>query len=236
MATAGDYRTTTIKITEDLSAAACQFHAIAFNDSKLANNPSEASGILLNKPNTNEFATICIDGEQRFAAGAAITAGDKITVTTSGWFVSASSSYGVIGEAKYSATSGSIGTGIFYFGNSYKSNNFTADVTATDPIGVGFAYALNDNKLANDGNEFTGVAVAAIASGSTGKIVVCGLTTVHADPATAITAGAKIRATTSGYFTPADSGYWICGHALAAIGSNSTGLAFVIGATATENL
>jgi hypothetical protein len=236
MATAGEMVTTTIQIAEDLSAAGCIYHAIALNDSKLANGPYETSGILLNKPESGQYATIGLSGEMRFAAGGAISAGGKITVATSGWFVSAGSASGVVGECKVTVTSGSIGTGIFFFGSATKPQNFTTNVTAAVNVPAGFAYALNDNKQADNGGEFSGVTVAAIASGYTGDIVVCGLVTITADPATAITAGAKIKAVTSGYFSPCDSGYFVCGQAITAIGSAATGQAFIIGASASEAL
>jgi hypothetical protein len=236
MATQGEVVTTTIKVTEDLSAAGCIYHAIALNDSKLANGPYEASGILLNKPESGQEATIGLSGEMKFAAGGTIAAGAKISVTTSGWFVSAGSASGIVGECKLAVTSGSNGTGIFFFGSATKPQNFTTTVTAACNIPAGFAYALNDNKQADNGGEFSGVSIAAIASGYTGDIVVCGLVTITADPATAITAGVNIKAVTSGYFSPCDSGYFICGKSFSAIGSGATGQAFVIGASASEAL
>jgi len=236
MAVAGDYRTTTIQITEDLSASTAQYHAIAFNDAKLATGAEEASGILMNKPANLEFATIGIAGEMRFAAGGAISQGDKLTVANSGWFTTAGSDDGVVGEAKYAVTSGSIGTGIFEFaGNTAgQQNGFLFDVTAADGIGAGFAYALNDNKLANNGNEHSGCAPSAISSGSAGQIIVCGIATVQITPADNVTIGEKLTVTTSGYYIVGDSGYWIVGMALAAIGSGATGQAFIYGGNVLE--
>jgi hypothetical protein len=237
MAVSGDYRATTIKIAEDLSASTAQYHAIAFNDQKLATNAEEASGILMNKPSTNEFASIGLAGEMKYAAGGTITAGDKLTVANSGWFTTAGSDDGIVGEAKYACTSGSIGTGIMSFagGTDGQQTGFVFDVTPADAIGAGFAYALADNKLANNGDEHSGCAPSAISSGVAGQIIVAGIATVQVDPSDNVTIGEKLTVTTSGYYTAGDSGYWIVGMALAAIGSGATGQAFIYGGNVIES-
>lgn len=236
MAVSGEYKGTTIQITEDLSASTAIYHAIAFNDAKLATTAEEASGILMNKPENLDFANVGYSGEMKFAAGGAISQGDKLTVANSGWFTTAGSDDGIVGEAKYAVTSGSLGTGIFEFsGNTAgQQNGFLFDVTAADAIGAGFAYALNDNKLANNGDEHAGCAISAITSGSAGQIMVCGIATVQVDPSDNVTIGEKLTVTTSGYYTAGDSGYWIAGMALAAIGSGSTGQAFIYGGNVKE--
>lgn len=238
MAVNGDYRATTIQITEDLSADAAQFHAIAFNDAKLAKNAEEASGILMNSPENLDFASIGLDGEMKFAAGGAISAGDKITVANSGWFTTAGSDDGVVGEAKYAVTSGSLGTGIFAFasGTGGQQDGFLFDVTPADgSVLVGRAYALADNKVANNGNEHSGCAISAISSGVAGQIMVAGIATVTVDPSDCVTIGEKLTVATSGYYTAGDSGYWIVGMALAAIGSGATGQAYIYGGNVLES-
>ena len=106
---------TTIQALEDLSTH--QYHAIALDDGKVANNGVEAGGILLNKPKNNEHATLAWFGELKFRAGAAVTAGTRMQVTTSGYFITAASGYYNVGRAKAAVTSGSIGTGFFDFSN-----------------------------------------------------------------------------------------------------------------------
>jgi hypothetical protein len=114
----------TIAVTEDLSASTAQFHAIALNDGKLAANGAEASGIIQNKPKNTEAVNIVYAGESRFAAGGAVAVGARLTVTTSGWFITApGSGCFLVGRAKAAVTSGSIGLGIF---------NFAAPVYATE--------------------------------------------------------------------------------------------------------
>jgi hypothetical protein len=119
---------TTIQVTEDLNASTAQYHAIALNDGKLAANGSEASGIIQNKPKNTEAAEIVYLGESRFAAGGAVNAGAKLTVTTSGWVIAApGSGYYIVGRAKAAVTSGSIGIGFFNFASTiYASESLSA--------------------------------------------------------------------------------------------------------------
>jgi len=115
MAYSGRQIETSIQAGEDLNTSGHQFHAIALDDAKLANNGLEASGILLGKPKNKEGLTLGYIGELKFAAGAGISAGVRLTVATSGWFTSAVSGDYAVGRCKSSVTSGSIGTGIFNF-------------------------------------------------------------------------------------------------------------------------
>jgi len=117
MATENLRSLTTISAGEDLNTSAFQYHAIALDDGKLAANGRESGGILINKPKSGEGLTLGYQGELKYAAGGAIAKAAKLTVTTSGWFVTAGSGSWICGRAKYAATSGSIGTGIFNFIN-----------------------------------------------------------------------------------------------------------------------
>ena len=115
MATQNVLFNTSIEAKEDLNGSAFQYHAVALDDGKLANNGLEASGILLNKPKTGEGLTLGYFGEQKFAAGGTISAGARISVTTSGWFTAALSGDYSVGRNKTAVTSGSLGTGMFNF-------------------------------------------------------------------------------------------------------------------------
>lgn len=212
----------TLQAGESLTAA--QYHAIALDDAKLANSGEEASGILYNKPASAEFLSLATIGELKFAAGGTISKGAKLTVTTSGWFTTADSLETVVGEAKAAVTSGSIGTGIFVFANARgPATGIIHSMTAACGLIAGIGVALDDNLVADTGEECNGVAVNAISSGSTGDIVVSGLAAVKIDPAKVCSAGDWLTVTTSGYFTPCLSGYYSRAMALANIGSNATG-------------
>lgn len=116
MATENTYKTTTRAAGADMNGAGFLYHAIAMDDGLVAANGGEAGGILLNKPKNKEHATLGVSGEMKYAAGAAIAAGAKLTVTASGWFTAASSGTFLVGRNKETAiTSGSVGTGIFDF-------------------------------------------------------------------------------------------------------------------------
>ena len=108
---------TTIAAGEDLSAKTCLYHAIALDDGQLAVNGLEAGGILYNDPADDQHLTFGFSGEMRYAAGAAVVAGAKLTVTGSGWFITCTSGDVSMGRAKSAVTSGAVGIGLFDFSN-----------------------------------------------------------------------------------------------------------------------
>lgn len=220
---------TTFQAGEDLDGA--QYHAIRLVDGKLANNAETASGILMSKPKTNEHGSIAWRGEIKFAAGAAISKGDKVTITTSGWLTTAGSLDTVTGEAKEAITSGSIGLGMFAgFPSVTDHANFAwLEVTPTVNVKSGTGYCLRDGQCADNGEEAAGAALADISSGVAGKIGVYGIMPVCVADVTS--AGDPLSVTTSGYFSIADSGYYQAGRALTNINSGLTGSALFVGGT-----
>jgi len=106
---------TTIVVAEDLSAASTLYKAIAFVDSKLAATGIEASGILYNSVTTSGTAVVGVIGELSYSAGDAVTAGDPLTVTGSGWIITATAGAGLVGSAKADVSSGGTGVGLFNF-------------------------------------------------------------------------------------------------------------------------
>lgn len=104
---------TTFQALEDQRTL--QYQAVTLADGLVANNGGEATGILLNKPNTGEHAEIGIMGEMKYRAGGAISISKAITVTTSGYMTAAASGDYIVGSAKATITSGSLGTGYFDF-------------------------------------------------------------------------------------------------------------------------
>ncbi len=119
MATENRHFETTIGAGEDLNSAGHRYHAIALDDGKLAANGREAAGILLNKPRSGEALALGYFGEMKFAAGLGLSAGNKLTVATSGWFTKAASGDWVCGRVKATVTSGSLGTGLFNFNTAF---------------------------------------------------------------------------------------------------------------------
>jgi len=124
MAFQGPYIPFNFTAGEDLNKAAQEGIAIALDDGKTANNGQEARGILMSKPANEQEGTIGLSGVMKYRAGGAVTAGQTLTVATSGYFtVSASGDYLVGHGGATAATSGSLSTGIFHFANNYQSSS-----------------------------------------------------------------------------------------------------------------
>jgi len=120
MSVEGRYFTWTLAAGEDLEdltpGAGPLFKAVAADDGRIAQNGREAAGILLYGGRQDEHITIGYAGILKFTAGAAVTAGKRLTVSASGYCVEASSGSYVVGRALDGAvSSGSVGTGAFNF-------------------------------------------------------------------------------------------------------------------------
>lgn len=98
---------------QDLSVATCEYHAVAIGGTIAAANT--ALGILQNRPKQNEDAQVGYAGRLRYRAGAAITSGARLKVTTSGWLIAVTSGTFAVGTALSAVSSGAIGEGIFDF-------------------------------------------------------------------------------------------------------------------------
>lgn len=95
--------------------------AIQYDTGKVAALANKASGILLpmSKPKSNETGSIGVMGVMKFRGGGAVTAGQHITSTTSGYFTalagSVTSGSVVLGKCLEAAASGGLGVGLFNF-------------------------------------------------------------------------------------------------------------------------
>lgn len=99
----------------DLSAA--QYKAVTIGGT-IAANGATSVGLLQNKPENGLDASLGTNGRSRYVAGAAVAAGAQITITTSGYAITATSGSAVVGRNGRSAvTSGSIGEAIVNFNN-----------------------------------------------------------------------------------------------------------------------
>jgi hypothetical protein len=79
-----------------------QFHAVVVNSSGNAASAGAnalAAGILQNKPNTGQPATVCYDGVSKAAIGATVAAGAKLTTDAAGKLVTATTGQAVVGIA-----------------------------------------------------------------------------------------------------------------------------------------
>ena len=104
MATFGDVTAYTVRAAADLRTS--QYHIMRFSaaaQTNIASHSGAAStagpiGVLLNKPNSGQAATIGFFNESKVVAGAAITAGAWFTTNGSGRAVVAASGDMVVGR------------------------------------------------------------------------------------------------------------------------------------------
>lgn len=84
-------------------------------DGTIAENNSEAMGLLNNKPNTGHDMSLTYHGRSPFLAGGAVTAGGSLKVTTSGFIIAVTSGDISCGKALFTVASGACGRGVFDF-------------------------------------------------------------------------------------------------------------------------
>lgn len=90
-----------------------QYKAVVVAGTIAADNT--ALGLLQNKPKNGEDAAVLYLGPGKGVAGAAITAGARIKVTTSGYLIAVASGDGSCGKAIATAVSGGVFEGLFNF-------------------------------------------------------------------------------------------------------------------------
>ena len=104
---------------EDLNTDGHEGVAIALDDGKVANSPQEAVGILYDKPANGQHGSMIMLGIGKGRAGGGTLAkGARLSVTTSGYFITATSGNNDCARAMESITSGSLGP-ILFHGASY---------------------------------------------------------------------------------------------------------------------
>jgi hypothetical protein len=89
----------------------------------------------------------------------------------------------------------------------------------------GVAIALADGKVANNGQEATGILYDKPANGQNGSMIILGIGKGRAGGT--LTAGGHVTVSTSGYFTAAASGDYLVGQAMEAVTSGSLGPVFI---------
>jgi len=108
---------TTLVAGEDLTANAAMYRPIAIGGTICASN-AVAVGLLRSKGKSGENVAVAHTGEMKAWAGAAISAGAKLAVTTSGFLITAVASLGAtqtVGRALEAANSGDLFRGLFNF-------------------------------------------------------------------------------------------------------------------------
>lgn len=102
----------TVVASADLSAA--QYKVITVAGAIAANNTT-AIGVLLNKPTSGEHASVGILGKMKGVAGAAVSAGARVMVTTSGFLITTTSGSGSVGKLGIAAANS--GDTVSFWGN-----------------------------------------------------------------------------------------------------------------------
>jgi hypothetical protein len=107
---------TTLTAGADLTGAASLHKAIAVGGTIAATNAT-AVGLLKSKGPSGGNVSVAYEGEMKAVAGAAITAGALVSITTSGFVITAADSRSNVGRALETAASGDLFRGLFNFTN-----------------------------------------------------------------------------------------------------------------------
>jgi hypothetical protein len=113
----GNYRAIQLTAGADLNTGGgtgAQYKAIAVGGT-IAATGGTTIGLLINKPKSGEDATVGYAGHMKGVAGAAITAGARLIVTTSGYLITAVGQVVPCGKALATCASGAAVEGIFDF-------------------------------------------------------------------------------------------------------------------------
>jgi len=107
---------TTLVAGQALDTDATLHKAVAIGGTIAGTNVA-AVGLVKSKAPNGGAVTVAYNGEMKAYAGAAITAGARISVTTSGWLITSADSRSTVGRALETAASGDLFRGLFDFVN-----------------------------------------------------------------------------------------------------------------------
>ena len=105
MAVEGLQQTLTIQAGANLEG---QQHKVVVVAGTIAASNTAAIGVLTSQPNSGQNGTVAAQGHMKGYAGAAISAGARIKVTTSGYLATVGSGDGSVGKALVAAASGDL--------------------------------------------------------------------------------------------------------------------------------
>ena len=118
MATSGKFMSIQLTAGADLNTgggSGAQYKAVAVGGTIAA--AATAIGLIQNKPKNGEDLMVGYLGHMKGVAGAAITAGARVLVTTSGYLITATGANVPCGRALATAASGATVEGLFDFTN-----------------------------------------------------------------------------------------------------------------------
>ena len=105
-----------VTATINLDNSIAQYVAVS-PDGGIATTGKTTSGILQGKARIGESMAVLSVGFSKFRAASGLSAGDRLTITTSGWMLKADSGYHIVGRCLANVTSGSVGSGVFQCAN-----------------------------------------------------------------------------------------------------------------------
>ena len=110
------FNQTTVVAGADLTAQSARYCAVGVAGTIAATNAA-ALGLLRSSTPAGGHAAVAYEGEMKARASAALTAGNRLGVTTSGWIAAVGATSGSIGIALESCNSGDLFRGLFNFVN-----------------------------------------------------------------------------------------------------------------------
>lgn len=116
MTTEVKYSLTTLAAGQSLEADSVLHKAVAIGGTIAATNVT-AVGLIKSKAANGNAVSVAYNGEMKGWAGAAITAGSRLAVTTSGYLITTTDSRASVGRALETAASGDLFRGLFDFVN-----------------------------------------------------------------------------------------------------------------------
>ena len=210
------------------------FKAISIDDGIHSANGAEAGGILQYGGQSGEHVTIGYMGVMKFTAGGAITAGDRMVVTNSGYILTQQSGSHVVGRCgRTDVASGEVGVGIFNFltpdfletESSFNIDfgNFEEMTTQNDLSGIarGFGVDINGGDIAAAGAPCKGVLLTGVASGDAAMVQVAGKVEMRAG--NVILQGQEVRCAASGWFVAAVADDYVFARAIDASAAGGSG-------------
>ncbi len=113
MAVQNEFMTLTVPTATDLSAKANQYKAITVGGT-IAASAATAIGLLQHNPRSSAVAlTLGVLGTMKAHAGAAVNSGARLTVTTSGYIIAATSANIAAGDVRGTALEGASSGDLF---------------------------------------------------------------------------------------------------------------------------
>lgn len=198
------------------------YKAINVNSGMIASGGDTAGGLILGPAQSGNHVNFLISGVGKFTANAAISAGDALTITTSGYGKTAVVGEYIVGKALESVTSGSVGTGYFDFTQPVQQHpSDTISVSATGDLSAQAGKVISTTgDIAANANTALGIMQSNTNSGDSAILRTMGVMTGLAGGVLGIGDSVTV---TSGWIMVGNSGSLICGRVNEASAAGNSG-------------